>query len=321
MKDIAEAVGVSKATVSLVLGGKGGSRVSDTVRQKVLDTAKQMGYRSNDLARGLRTGKTNLISVLVTDISNDFFGKMSFYIQEEAKKYGYLVIIANTNESDEELGSMLSVMMSKKVDGIIVVPTQNCRESLEEVIASGTSVVQIDRQIAGMDSPYVGTDNYKSAENGIRQLIGSNHRRIALLTLKLKVNAITERIRAYEEILKEEGIFDPALVQEIDFEEIERVSEAMEAILKEEPDAIFFSSMRVFTLAMDSMSGKKLSGTMPTLLCFDYARSYKSLVPGTLWYIEQPIEVMAKKAFALLMDKINGTTTLPKYEYVSSLVK
>lgn len=145
MKDIAEAVGVSNATVSLVLGGKSGSRVSESVKNKVLQTAKEMGYHSNDLARSLRTGRTNLISVIVTDISNDFFGKMSFYIQEEAKKYGYLVITANTNESDSELESIIHVLISKKVDGVIVVPTQNCKEMLEDVIKSGTPVVQIDR--------------------------------------------------------------------------------------------------------------------------------------------------------------------------------
>ena len=74
MKDIAEAVGVSNATVSLVLGGKSGSRVSESVKNRVLQTAKEMGCHSNDLARSLRTGRTNLISVIVTDISNDFFG-------------------------------------------------------------------------------------------------------------------------------------------------------------------------------------------------------------------------------------------------------
>lgn len=321
MKDIAEAVGVSNATVSLVLGGKSGSRVSESVKNRVLQTAKEMGYHSNDLARSLRTGRTNLISVIVTDISNDFFGKMSFYIQEEAKKYGYLVITANTNESDSELESIIHVLISKKVDGVIVVPTQNCKEMLEGVIKSGTPVVQIDRLIDTLKADYVGTDNYASSANAIKELITCGKKRIAMLTLKLDVNAITERVRGYEDALKNHNLYNPLLIRNVEFEEIHKVGEVMNDLLGQKPDAIFFSSRRVFTLAMDALSEHQHDGSSVTLLCFDEAKSYKALMSDSLWYVEQPIEDMAKKAFSLLMSKIQGTATYSKHEYLSYLVK
>lgn len=321
MKDIAEAVGVSNATVSLVLGGKSGSRVSESVKNRVLQTAKEMGYHSNDLARSLRTGRTNLISVIVTDISNDFFGKMSFYIQEEAKKYGYLVITANTNESDSELESIIHVLISKKVDEVIVVPTQNCKEMLEDVIKSGTPVVQIDRLIDTLKADYVGTDNYASSANAIKELITCGKKRIAMLTLKLDVNAITERVRGYEDALKNHNLYNPLLIRNVEFEEIHKVGEVMNDLLGQKPDAIFFSSRRVFTLAMDALSEHQHDGSSVTLLCFDEAKSYKALMSDSLWYVEQPIEDMAKKAFSLLMSKIQGTTTYSKHEYLSYLVK
>lgn len=321
MKDIAEAVGVSNATVSLVLGGKSGSRVSESVKNRVLQTAKEMGYHSNDLARSLRTGRTNLISVIVTDISNDFFGKMSFYIQEEAKKYGYLVITANTNESDSELESIIHVLISKNVDGVIVVPTQNCKEMLEDVIKSGTPVVQIDRLIDTLKADYVGTDNYASSANAIKELITCGKKRIAMLTLKLDVNAITERVRGYEDALKNHNLYNPLLIRNVEFEEIHKVGEVMNDLLGQKPDAIFFSSRRVFTLAMDALSEHQHDGSSVTLLCFDEAKSYKALMSDSLWYVEQPIEDMAKKAFSLLMSKIQGTTTYSKHEYLSYLVK
>lgn len=321
MKDIAEAVGVSNATVSLVLGGKSGSRVSESVKNRVLQTAKEMGYHSNDLARSLRTGRTNLISVIVTDISNDFFGKMSFYIQEEAKKYGYLVITANTNESDSELESIIHVLISKKVDGVIVVPTQNCKEMLEDVIKSGTPVVQIDRLIDTLKADYVGTDNYASSANAIKELITCGKKRIAMLTLKLDVNAITERVRGYEDALKNHNLYNPLLIRNVEFEEIHKVGEVMNDLLGQKPDAIFFSSRRVFTLAMDALPEHQHDGSSVTLLCFDEAKSYKALMSDSLWYVEQPIEDMAKKAFSLLMSKIQGTATYSKHEYLSYLVK
>lgn len=97
MQDIADRLGVSKGTVSLVLSGKSKNRVGEELRKKVISTAESMDYHVNEVARSLRTGKTNTVGVIVTDISNEFFGKLSYCIQERAKKFGYLVLIANSN--------------------------------------------------------------------------------------------------------------------------------------------------------------------------------------------------------------------------------
>lgn len=323
MQDIADAVGVSKATVSLVLNGNAGKRVSEKVKIKVQDTARAMGYQINDLARSLRTGRTNVISVLVTDISNDFFGRMSFYIQEEAKKHGYLVITANTNESDEELRSMVSVMAGKKVDGIIAVPTHDCKAALEGAIARGIPVVQIDRYIEGLDAPYVGTDNYKSTCHGITELLKEGRKNIAMVTLDLDVNAITERRAAFEDTLRSHGCYKQELVKAIDFDSLDRVKYAMDELLELAPDAVFFSSRRVFTLAMELLSAESVSKNPYgfTILCFDEAKSYKSILHDKLWYIEQPVEIMAKKAFALLQDTMKREPTQTRNEFVSDLVR
>jgi len=72
---------------------------------------------------------------------------------------------------------------------------------------------------------------------------------------------------------------------------------------------------------MDALSEHQHDGSSVTLLCFDEAKSYKALMSDSLWYVEQPIEDMAKKAFSLLMSKIQGTTTYSKHEYLSYLVK
>lgn len=324
MQDIADAVGVSKATVSLVLNGNAGSRVSEKVRHKVINAANEMGYQINDLARSLRTGRTNFISVLVTDISNDFFGKMSFYIQEEAKKHGYLVITANTNESDEELKSMVSVMAGKKVDGIIAVPTHDCKDALSSAISRGIPVVQIDRYIDGLDAPYVGTDNYNSTRHAIEELIGNGKKNIAMITLDLGVNAITERRNGYEDTLKAHGCFHPELIKAIEFDDIDRVKTAIGELMALSPDAVFFSSRRVFTLALEILTTYDVSiypMSDVTFLCFDEAKPYKSLLRQNLWYIRQPVEEMAKEAFNLLLKTMDKKPTSIRYEFESTLVK
>ena len=95
-------MGVSKGTVSLVLSGKAKGQVSEKTADRVKKMAAEMHYYPNDIARSLSTGTTMTIGVIVTDISNEFFGNLTFHMQEQAKKYGYTVITTNTNERLDE---------------------------------------------------------------------------------------------------------------------------------------------------------------------------------------------------------------------------
>lgn len=322
MKDIAEAVGVSNATVSLVLSGNCGTRVSGEVKRKVLEAAERMGYQSNDLARSLRIGKTNLISVIVTDISNDFFGKMSFYIQEEAKKHGYLAITANTNESDSELDTIVSVLLGKKVDGIIAVPTRNGSSSLRKITDKGVPLVQLDRFMEGIESSYVVTDNYKSTEKAVEELIAAGSRKIALVTLNLDVDAIRERKKAYVDVMKKNGLYNEALVKQIKLNDKKASASVLRDIMKCSPDAIFCSSRRTFLSVMENAElSRFISENSVRMLCFDEAKSYKSILNDRLWYIEQPVEEMAKKAFSLLLEKMKGSSENSGTKFRSTLVK
>jgi len=321
MQDIADAVGVSKTTVSLVMSGKVGTRVSSQVRDRILATAESTGYRVNDIARSLRTGHTNLISVIVTEISSEFFSKLSFCIQEEAKKYGYFVITANTNESDEELASMLPILIGKRVDGIIMVPTEHFKGNSINFAKYGVPVIQVDRYVEGMDTDYVGTDNYASTRIAINELVTAGKKRIGMFTLGLDVNPINERKRGYHDSLEMKGLFFPELIKTINFEGTNDIKKLLKELLAQSPDAIFFTSRRVFIMVMEFLSMEDIRNGDITLLCFDEGKSYKGILKDRLWYIEQPIEQMAKKSLDLLMDKINGSRTHAKYEFVSTLVK
>ena len=321
MQDIADVVGVSKTTVSLVLSGKAGTRVSDQVRERILNAAESMGYRVNDVARSLRTGRTNLIGVLVTEISSEFFSKLSFCIQEEAKKHGYFVITANTNESDEELTSMLPVLIGKRVDGIIMVPTQHFQGDSLNFSRYKVPVVLVDRYVEGMGTDYVGTDNYASARIAVNELVSAGKKRIGMFTLALDVNPINERKRGFRDSLETKGMFYPELVKTVDFEGRDDVHGLLEDMLSRNPDAIFFTSRRVFSMVMEHLSMEDIRKNDLILLCFDEGKSYKGILGDRLWYIRQPIEDIACKSLDLLLDKIDGARGQAKYEFVSTLVK
>lgn len=95
LTDIADKLGVSITLVSMALNGKGKeNRISDEMVEKVVKTAEELNYRPNQLARGLRTGNSKTIGLIVADISNPFFARIGRKIEDEAGKYGYNVIFA-----------------------------------------------------------------------------------------------------------------------------------------------------------------------------------------------------------------------------------
>ena len=305
MQDIADRLNVSRSTVSLVLSGKAGNKVSPAVQKEVIRVAKELRYHVNDLARSLRTGESKIISVIVTDISNDFFGRLTFHIQEEAKKAGYLVLTVNSNEDASDFRETIGMLMSKKVDGIIVVPPPGSDNSISDLIERGVPLVTVDRECAGLDVDYVGVDNYGASYDAVKGLIACGLRNIAVATLDLDISPLNARIGAYEDAMREAGLEDMIMEQRIRFLHEDAEIESMIRRFKD-CDAVYFTSQRVFIRAMSfaTHSGLAFRKDM-CLLCFDDISPYKSL-DFDVRYIEQPVGEIARKAFDLLIKKIKG---------------
>jgi len=323
LQDIATKVGVSKGTVSLVLSGKSGKRVSPATREAVIEAAREMNYQINEVARSLRTGKTKIIGVIVTDISNEFFGRLAFYIQEEAKKYGYLVITANSNESKQELDNLVTMLINKKVDGFIIVPTEDGQEILQHILDKEIPLVQIDRYCKGIDADYVGINNYGITVNAIQNLVTAGNSRIGMICYDLNLNAMRERRQGYIDVLKNHQLLDRSLIKDIQYDQQEnQIKDAMIELLdKTNPiDSIFFCSRRIFITAMKyiSLLGLELSDSQH-LLCFDEVDGLLSN-HGKIHYIKQPVENLGTKSLHLLMEKINGSKDYGNYLFEATEV-
>ena len=313
MQDIADRLGVSRSTVSLVLSGKAGSRVSEDVKKKVFQTARELNYHINEVARSLRTGSSRLISVIVTDISNEFFGRLTFHIQEEAKKAGYLVLTINTNENPRDFGEMVRVLIGKQVDGIIAVPPPGGEEAIAHIQAMGVPVVTVDRPLEGLEVNYVGVDNYAGARSAVDALIRDGYKDIVLVALDLDIPPLNERQAAYRDALSAAGLQGKADIRLIPFGREEEVDivRIMQGLSRK--DAVFFTSRRAFTQTMAQLAWNGLAvPEQQCLLCFDDVQPYLT-VHANLRYIEQPVEEMARKAFSLLMDQIQGKQETGRY--------
>jgi LacI family transcriptional regulator len=308
MQDIADALGVSKGTVSLVLSGKAkNKRVSDALQEKIRAKAAEMKYHPNELARGLRTGQTKTIGIIVADISNKFFGQMCFFIQEKAKKYGYAAIIANTNESLDELDEAITLLIGRQVDGIILVPSDKSQERIRRIMNASIPLVLVDRFYEDIDVSHVVLDNYDAAKQITERLISSGCRRIAMVEHKNNMSFAIARRTGYEDSLKSARLFDPTLEKPIRFtREDADIEAAMRSLFftttSKAPDGIYFHSHELMLSSLNELARIGINVRQNLhIASFDYIDAFE-LAGFPLVYADQPVKEMGEKAVEILMS-------------------
>lgn len=157
MTEIARLTGVSQPTVSRVLNGN--KAVNPEIRERVLACAREHDFQPNIIARSLVGNKTHLIGVVLTDISNAFFADLVKYLEQEARKAGYSLILFNSNYDEEHEKECLEVVQRYRVDGLIAVPVEENSPQWRTMIKKlNIPTVVITRHAEGMDSFYVAHD-------------------------------------------------------------------------------------------------------------------------------------------------------------------
>ena len=315
IKDIAQKVGVSIATVSLVLngkekGGKGG-RVGEDMAEKIRQAAKEMHYEPNHLARGLRMGRSQTIGLVVADISNSFFAHLAFHIQEQAEKYDYGVIITNTNESDLKMEKMMNVLKSRQVDGFIVIPTENGEPYVSDLLKRNIPVVLVDRNFSDLNVCSVLVDNYNASKEAVKSLVMQGCKNIGFVTYKSSLQHVLDRRNGYVDALKEAGIYNSALIKEVDYSLVlYDVGIAIESLLSKENniDGIFFATNTLSMMGIKRLMDLNIN--IPSdikVVCFDKSEVF-DFIDIPIPYIQQPISEMGKNAVELLMEIIKNKT-------------
>lgn len=315
MQVIADSLGVSKGTVSLVLSGKAGNnRVSAELTRKILNKAKELNYQPNELARSLRTGHSNTIGLIVADISNVFFGNFVYYIQEHLRKYKYSVITVNTNESAEQFAEVSNILINRQVDGIIAVPADGGAGCMAGIMDRNIPLVQIDRYFPEVSASCVVLDNYSASYRTTERLISEGCRRICLVKYRKDVSVNTERTAGFVDAMKAHGLFDDSLIKEVEYSNEEDIRDDISRIScnREDADALFFTSHKLFLSGVSALVRKKVR--IPDdikVACFDKNVAF-SLLDFPFIYIEQPVKEMAEKAVDLLIEHIRGDREVRK---------
>ncbi|MGC8787258.1 MAG: LacI family DNA-binding transcriptional regulator [Anaerolineae bacterium] len=311
MKDIAEAAGVSVATVSHVINET--RYVSDELRARVLKAMEELNYHPNILARSLRLGKTHTIALIVPDNSNPFFAEIARVAEMIGFENDYSVILCNSNKSVEREAAYLEVLIAKKVDGIIFIAAGSNQEHLQELAREGIPVVVADRDVPQTLADVVLVNHEQGAYDATNYLISLGHRRIACIAGPSPLTPSGDRVRGYKRALAEAGIpFDERLVVPCT-ESYLSGETAMEKLLDLDrpPTAVFaYNDMiAIGVLRALANAGLRVPGDI-SIVGFDDIFLASALVPS-LTTVAQPIVELATLATELLISRIRGNNTQP----------
>ncbi|MEH6678905.1 MAG: LacI family DNA-binding transcriptional regulator [Sediminicola sp.] len=311
IKDIASALNVSITTVSFVLNGKAQEkRISEPVTQKILEYAKKINFTPNQLARGLRTGKSKIIVFMVEDISNNyFFSRIARIIEDLANEEGYKVIFCSNDNDDQKSIEAINLFTNGQIDGYIIIPSAGIKETLEGMIAQNTPLVLFDRYFKDLNSNYVIIDNEEAVYKGVSHLVENRYRDIGFVTVDLKQSQMKDRLRGYEKAVSDYGL-KPYILQ---LPYTERFSEKGNKILidfieeNQGMDAMFFSTnyLTIKGLGIFKENYPSLIKKMG-LVSFDDTELFKIYSPS-ITAIAQPLEEIAYALMEIIMDQLKKT--------------
>jgi len=179
MRDVAERAEVSIKTVSRVVNDQG--EISESTRQKVLEVIAELGYRPNLLARGLVTQRTNIVGLLIADITNPFFSEVARGVQDVARAEGYNVFLANSDSRPDDEHKVLRSMLDHAVDGIILFPSPAIDQAIGELASQGQPFVSVNHLVSQPHVGLVSTDLRKGSQLAVDHLAAKGHSHIGML--------------------------------------------------------------------------------------------------------------------------------------------
>ncbi|WP_208592118.1 LacI family DNA-binding transcriptional regulator [Gracilibacillus suaedae] len=274
--DIAKKANVSPMTVSRVINNSGNIRMA--TKEKVEKAIKELGYVPNSAARSLTSNQTKTLGLILTDISNPFFSKIARGAEDAAVETGYRVLMSNTDEDFEKEINYIDMMLSARVDGVLIAPTSDkTLDQIKRLSDHNIPAVLIDRTIEGFVGDYVLGDSYEGSRKLVEHLIDYGHRNIALINGPSNVSTARERQRGYLETLKLNDLpVHENYISEIDFKSVQAgntkstVAQLMQLNDKKRPTAIFAANNFIAISVMKAL--KELGLQVPediSVVCFD----------------------------------------------------
>jgi len=325
LKDIAEYVGVSTALVSYVMNGQAVEKqVNKATAERIMKAAQKFNYHPNQIAKSLKTQKTHTIGLVVADINFRFSTGITKSIEEEAKKNNYTVIYGSSNEDAEKFAKLINVFVNRRVDGLILVPTEGSENEIEVLQRSGIPFVLVDRHFPEIKCNYISLDNYKAAYNATQYLIDKGHGRIAFVNYRTTLFHLLERNKGYLDALKDNHIkFNKFWLQQIDNASGDNnVNSSIDQLLTDSKpcDAIFFATDTLTINGLKYLTKKKISvPEQVSVLSFDESDAF-DLFYTPITFSRQPLTEMGYLAVNNLIELMEGSNQIKQISLEAKII-
>ncbi len=210
LNDIAEATGKSIATVSRVLNNKelDGIPIAEATALLIRETAEKMHYIPNDAARALSSAKSEVLGLIIPDITSAYFSTIASCLQEEAEKAGYILMILNTGEDADREAKAVETLLRRRPDGLFIAPSAGGehRKLFTRLASLKVPVVLLDRNIPDFPVPCVTNSNIDAAFSLTHHLIEQGCKKILMIYGDPGVSVSAERLEGYRQALTQHGI-------------------------------------------------------------------------------------------------------------------
>ncbi len=203
MRDVARLAGVSVATVSAVINGS--AVVSQARAQRVREAMQALDYHPDQVARSLKVGRTDVIGMVIPDITNAFFPEVVRGVEDAAHEQGFSVILCNSNEDPERERRQLNELFARRVDGVLLVPCDSSTP-FDTLARRRLPIVFVDRIPVGLTHGGVATDNIDAGYRCTEHLISLGHQRIAFLAGRIRITPHADRLEGFRRSMQERGL-------------------------------------------------------------------------------------------------------------------
>jgi DNA-binding LacI/PurR family transcriptional regulator len=313
IRDVARRAGVSLSTVSQVLNGRAGY-ASPATRDRVLNAARDLGYRPNALARGLVTSRTGTLGVVITDITRGFFTQVVGSIEQVTSAQGYSVLLACAEGVRPEQRA-LETFIDKRVDGIICMSStaSTSADHILQVTRLGIPLVMINRPLHTAELNQIAWDDVEIGQRATEHLLGLGHRRIAHLSGLLNQvgrRSAVDRIAGYRAALVAAGIpVDPSLIVEGGFDY--QIAFATHGRLFDRPDpptAVFAANDSMAVAIINALHRRNLRVPDDVSVVGANDDQFALHVEPQLTTVRLPVVAAGRRAAELIMAAIGVPT-------------
>ncbi len=303
IKMVAELAGVSVATVSKYLNG---GNVYAENRIKVQAAVDALNYKVNEVARSLKTNKTNTIGILAPSIQSIFITGVISQIQYKLLECGYSTLIVDYQMNDDLEKRQLDILLKRQVDGIVIFPRENEKDLVNTIKDQNIPVVTVDNMLEGIACDAVLADNMGGAYEATEELIKHQHKRIGIIAGPAYMYTAKERLkgyfRAHEDYfigLEEELICYGEYTEQSGYK---CFNELMN--LREPPTAIFVTNYHMTIGALGAVNERNMK--LPeelSLIAFDQLE-FASIMRPPISVVEQPLKQIGEKVAEIILRRM-----------------